>query len=127
MNYRFQKIYYTILFTLFLACTPDSVYEPIEYVFVPQDLQIQESVGIKLSSNFANKSVDMNVKLNTDGNYFIKIKDNYGKVIAKEKVSGKIGDNIFKVYTSTLPKSSYRIELYLEDSKIGVTQINITK
>jgi len=116
-----------ILALVIASCAKDDIYTTVDFQEVPENLVIAEAVGIKLSSNFANKSVDMNVKLNTDGNYFIKIKDNYGKVIAKEKVSGKIGDNIFKVYTSTLPKSSYRIELYLEDSKIGVTQINITK
>ena len=116
-----------ILALVIASCAKDEIYTTVDFQEVPENLVIVEAVGIKLSSNFANKSVDMNVKLNTDGNYFIKIKDNYGKVIAKEKVSGKIGDNIFKVYTSTLPKSSYRIELYLEDSKIGVTQINITK
>jgi len=116
-----------ILALVIASCAKDEIYTTVDFQEVPENLVIAEAVGIKLSSNFANKSVDMNVKLNTDGNYFIKIKDNYGKVIAKEKVSGKIGDNIFKVYTSTLPKSSYRIELYLEDSKIGVTQINITK
>jgi len=118
----------TIILALVLAsCAKDEIYTAVDLQEIPEILQIQEPVGIKLSSNFSNKSVDMNVKLDTDANYFIKIRDNYGKVVAKEKVNGKVGDNIFKVYTSTLPKSSYRIELYAEDTKIGVTQINITK
>ena len=118
----------TIILALVLAsCAKDEIYTAVDLQEIPEVLQIQEPVGIKLSSNFSNKSVDMNVKLDTDSNYFIKIRDNYGKVVAKEKVNGKVGDNIFKVYTSTLPKSSYRIELYAEDTKIGVTQINITK
>jgi len=125
MSYRFQKIYYTILFTLFLACTPDSVYEPIDYVFVPQDLQIQESVGIKLDSNFASSTILMNVKLDTEGNYYIKVLDAKNNVVSKEKVTGNIGDNLFKVYTSTLPKSSYRIELFYESNKVGATSINL--
>jgi len=116
-----------ILALVIASCAKDEIYTTVDFQEVPENLIIAEPVGIKLSSNFANKSVDMNVKLNTNGNYFIKIKDNYGKIVAKEKVNGKIGDNIFKVYTTTLPKSSYRIELYLEESKIGVTQINITK
>jgi len=125
MSYRFQKIYYTILFTLFLACTPDSVYEPIEYVFVPQDLQIQESVGIKLDSNFASSTILMNIKLDKEGNYYIKVLDVKNNVVSKEKVTGNTGDNIFKVYTSTLPKSSYRIELFYESNKVGATSINL--
>ena len=109
------------------SCSNDDYYETLQLDVVPHQLIISDPVGIKLSSNFASNTVDMNVKLDTNGNYFIKIKDNYGRVVSKEKINGKIGDNIFKVYTSTLPKSSYRIELYLEDSKIGVSQINLIK
>jgi len=109
------------------SCSNDDYYETLQLDVVPHQLIISDPVGIKLSSNFASNTVDMNVKLDTNGNYFIKIKDNYGRVVSKEKVNGNIGDNIFKVYTSTLPKSSYRIELYLEDSKIGVSQINLIK
>jgi len=125
MTYRFQKIYYTVLFSLFLACSPDYDFEIEPYAFVPQELIIAEDVGIKLDNNFATSSVKMNVKLNTNGNYYIKVLDITGKIVAKELVNGKIGDNIFTVYTSTLPKSSYRIELYLENKKVGATQINL--
>jgi hypothetical protein len=67
----------------------------------------------------------MNVKLDTSGNYYIKIRDIQGKVVAKELVKGKVGDNLFTVYTSTLPKSSYKLELYLENEKVGFTTINL--
>ena len=125
MSYKFQKIYYTILFSLFLACSPDYDFEIEPYTFVPEALVIKEDVGIKLDSNFATTSIRMNVKLNNSGNYYIKILDITGKVIAKELVNGKIGDNIFTVYTSTLPKSSYRFELFHEAEKVGTTQINL--
>lgn len=125
MSYRFQKIYYTILFSLFLACTPDYDIEIQPYNIFPQELIIAEDVGIKLDSNFATSSVKMNVKLNSNGNYYIKILDLTGKIVSKELVSGKFGDNIFTVYTSTLPKSSYRLELYNENKKVGSTQINL--
>ena len=125
MSYKFQKIYYTVLFTLFLACSPDYDFEIEPYTFVPEALVIKEDVGIKLDNNFTTTSAKMNVKLNNTGNYYIKVLDITGKVVAKELVNGKIGDNIFTVYTSTLPKSSYRIELYLEDDKVGTTSINL--
>lgn len=125
MSVRFQKIYYTVLFTLFLACTPDYDIEIEPYTFVPEALVIQEEVGIKLESNFATSSAKMNVKLNSSGNYYIKVLDINGKVVAKELVNGKIGDNIFTVYTSTLPKSSYRLELFYETKKVGTTSINL--
>jgi hypothetical protein len=67
----------------------------------------------------------MNVKLNSSGNYYIKVLDISGKVVAKELVNGRIGDNIFTVYTSTLPKSSYRLELFHEAEKVGTTLINL--
>ena len=125
MSLRFQKIYYTILFLLFLACTPDYEFEMIPYNFVPETLVIKEEVGIKLDSNFATSSIKMNVKLNNTGNYYIKVLDISGKVVAKELVNGKLGDNIFTVYTSTLPKSSYRLELFYEEEKVGTTSINL--
>ena len=125
MSVRFQKIYYTVLFTLFLACTPDYDIEIEPYTFVPEALVIQEEVGIKLESNFATSSAKMNVKLNSSGNYYIKVLDINGKVVAKELVNGKIGNNIFTVYTSTLPKSSYRLELFYETKKVGTTSINL--
>ena len=125
MSYRFQKIYYTVLFTLFLACSPDYDFEIEPYTFVPEVLVIKEEVGIKLDSNFATTEVRMNVKLNSLGNYYIKVLNITGKVVAKELVNGRIGDNIFTVYTSTLPKSSYRLELFHEDDKVGATTINL--
>ena len=125
MSLRFQKIYYTILFTLFLACTPDYDFEIEPYTFVPEALIIKEDVGIKLDSNFATTEVRMNVKLNSSGNYYITVLIISGKVVSKERVNGKIGDNIFTVYTSTLPKSSYRLELFYEEEKVGTTSINL--
>src|SRR5210317_80890 len=125
MSLRFQKIYYTVLFTLFLACTPDYDFEIEPYTFVPEVLVIKEEVGIKLDSNFATSEMKMNVKLNSTGNYYIKVLDITGKVVAKELVNGRIGNNIFTVYTSTLPKSSYRLELFNDDKKVGATSINL--
>jgi hypothetical protein len=125
MSYRFQKIYYTVLFTLFLACSPDYDFEIEPYTFVPEALVIKEEVGIKLDSNFATSKMKMNVKLNSTGNYYIKVLDITGKVVAKELVNGRIGNNIFTVYTSTLPKSSYRLELFNDDKKVGATSINL--
>lgn len=125
MSYNFQKWYYTILFLLFLACSPDEIYEPIYMEEVPQELKIDALVGIKLESNFATDVINMNVKLDTEGEYFIKVLDISNRIVSKEKVSGKLGDNLFRVYTSTLPKSSYRLELYRDQTKVGVTNINL--
>lgn len=114
-----------LLTLIVLGCAKDDIYEPIALDVLPNQLEIVEPVGIKLESNFASKEIRMNVKLNTEGNYYIKVLDITNRVISKEKVNGSLGDNIFKVYTTTLPKSSYRLELYLENKKVGVTSINL--
>ena len=121
-----KKILYIAIAGLILACSPDPYEFELEtYTFVPESLEIAAPVGIKLESKFADSSARMNVKLDTSGNYYIKIRDIQGKVVAKELVKGKVGDNLFTVYTSTLPKSSYKLELYLENEKVGFTTINL--
>jgi len=125
MNWKFIKYYQTVLFTLFLACSTEEIYEPIYLEVVPIELEITEPVGIKLESNFATEVINMNIKLDSEDEFFIKILDISNTVVSKEKVNGKLGDNIFKVYTKTLPKSSYRIELFRGNKKIGFTNINL--
>ena len=54
----------------------------------------------------------MNVKLPVDGIYRIKIRHGMNNdLISQERVNGTEGDNILKVYTSTLDKSGYMIQL----------------
>lgn len=125
MNWKFIKYYQIVLFTLFLACSTDEIYEPIYMEEIPQELKIDALVGIKLESNFATDVINMNVKLDTEGEYFIKVLNISNRIVSKEKVSGKLGDNLFRVYTSTLPKSSYRLELYRDQTKVGATNINL--
>lgn len=94
-------------------------------VEIPEALEIDDLVGIKLESNFATEVINMNVKLDSEGEFFIKVLDISNRVVSKEKVSGEIGDNIFRVYTKTLPKSSYRLELFRGNKKVGATNINL--
>ena len=112
MSYRFHKIYYTVLFSLFLACTPDYDTEPLPYSFVPESLQITEPTGIRLENYVVKGQVDINVKLPQDGEYRIKIKDLSGKLVSQEKLAAKEGDNILKIYVNALPVSSYTVELF---------------
>ena len=68
-------------------------------------------VGIKLESVIVTDRA-MNVKLPQDGIYRIKIRHGMNnELISQEKVNGTEGDNILKVYTSTLDKSGYMIQL----------------
>lgn len=114
-----------LLALVVLGCAREDVYEPVTLEVLPIELEIDQLVGIKLESKFASSSILMNVKLDVDGNYFIKVRDIKGRVVSKEKVSGNLGDNVFKIYTKTLPKSSYKLELYRETKKVGVTSINL--
>lgn len=106
------------------SCSKEEYYEEVNMI-TPDNLIIAEMVGIKAESNFIQHEGLMNVKLGKKGDYFIKIYDINNKVVSKEQVRGIEGDNIFKVYTKTLPKSSYRLELQYFNETVAHTQINI--
>ena len=109
--------------TLLSGCYKDDLIEPI--VEVKKELQIQNAVGLKLESAFVTTEVAMNVKLETAQPVTIKIFDISNRVVSKETINAKAGDNILKVYTSALPSSAYRIGLF--DSKgnqLGITDFN---
>ena len=93
--------------------------------FNSDPLTIKASVGIKLETPFVTSEVAMNVKSDVAQTVSIRIYDISNRVVSKESVSVKVGDNILKVYTSALPPSAYRIGLY--DSKgneLGITDFN---
>jgi PBP1b-binding outer membrane lipoprotein LpoB len=119
-----KRILSIVLATVLLSgCYKDDLIEPV--VEVKKELQIQNAVGLKLESVFVTTEVAMNVKLETAQSVTIKIFDISNKVVSKETVSVKAGDNILKVYTSALPSSAYRIGLF--DSKgnqLGITDFN---
>ena len=105
------------------GCYKDEIFEPV--VEIKKELQIQNAVGLKLESAFVTAEVAMNVKMETAQSVTIKIFDISNRVVSKENVSVKAGDNILKVYTSALPTSAYRIGLF--DSKgnqLGITDFN---
>lgn len=88
----------------------DFIIEPVTEV--PEALVIDDLVGIKLESSIVSERVAMNVKLPEEGVYRIKIRHGMNnELISQERVTGKEGDNILKVYVSALDKSSYMLEL----------------
>jgi hypothetical protein len=119
-----KKILIVVLMAIGLSgCYKDDLIDPI--VEVKKELQIQNAVGLKLESAFVTTEVAMNVKLETAQPVTIKIFDISNRVVSKETINAKAGDNILKVYTSALPSSAYRIGLY--DSKgneLGITDFN---
>ena len=97
-------------------CYKDEIFEPT-VVELKKELQIQNTIGLKLESAFVTTEVAMNVKLETAQSVTIKIFDISNRVVSKETVSVKAGDNILKVYTSALPSSAYRIGLFDSNNK----------
>lgn len=108
---------------LLTGCYKDDLIEPV--VEVKKELQIQNAVGLKLETVFVKSEVSMNVKLETAGQVTIKIFDIANRVVSKETMSVKAGDNILKVYTSALPSSAYRIGLFDANGvQLGITDFN---
>lgn len=90
-----------------------------------EELNIPNSVGIKLQNPFVTTEVLMNVKSRTSGTVIIKIFDIANRVVSKETVDVNAGDNILKVYTNALPSSAYRIALFdLNNKQLGITDFN---
>jgi hypothetical protein len=67
----------------------------------------------------------MNVKTEAAQVVTVKIFDIGNRVVSKEVMNVKAGDNLLKVYTSALPSSAYRIGLYDSNGReLGITDFN---
>ena len=116
----------TILFvflTLSGCMKDDDILSPIDNVVeVPESLQIEDLQGLKLESTIVSDEVRMNVKLLYTGIYRIKIRDISKELISQEKIQGQEGDNLLKVYVTSLSKDGYIIELTNDNHElIGLT------
>lgn len=119
-----KKVLSLLALILILGCAQDEEFIVIdENQEVPEALFIQDLVGVKLASAIVSDRVAMNVKLPSDGVYRVKIRHSMtNELISQERLNGKEGDNILKVYVNTLEKSSYKLELTKEDhTTIGIT------
>ena len=107
-----KKILLSLIVLLSLtSCMKDELIEPIFIDSMPEALVIDELVGIKLESTIVSSEVRMNIKLPVDGTYRVKIRDLDNSLISQEKLTAKEGDNLLSVYTSSLDKSSFTLEL----------------
>ena len=123
MNMMKRILAIVLVTTLLSGCYKDDLIEPV--VEVKKELQIQNVVGLKLESAFVTTEVAMNVKLETAQSVTIRIFDISNKVVSKETINVKAGDNILKVYTSALPSSAYRIGLFdINGKQLGITDFN---
>jgi hypothetical protein len=112
------------LSVLLTGCYKDDLIEPIRPE-ATDNLKIANAVGIKLQSPFVTSEVSMNVKSDVAQTVTIKIFDIANRVVSKSTSEVEIGDNILKVYTTTLPTSAYRIALYdLAGKQLGITDFN---
>ena len=116
-----------VFVTLFLiaSCQQDEMFLPIDVTeAVPNSLLIDDLMGIKVESTIVYDEVKMNVKLPYTGEYRIKIRDIGKKLISQEKIIANEGDNLLKVYVSSLPNDGYTLELTDINHKIlGITTI----
>jgi hypothetical protein len=111
--------------TMVVGCSNDEIFEP--QTITPQSLVMVEKVGLKLESTIVTDKVAINAKLPTNGDYRIRIIDIVGKVISQDKITAKEGDNVLSIYTSSLPKSSYTIELQDEYGNVLGSSIFVIK
>ena len=119
-----KKVLSLLALILILGCAQDEEFIVIDdNQEVPEALFIQDLVGVKSASAIVSDRVAMNVKLPSDGVYRVKIRHSMtNELISQERLTGKEGDNILKVYVNTLEKSSYKLELTKEDhTTIGIT------
>ena len=109
---------------LFVGCRKTDFITP-QPPIASSELNINSTVGIKLQSPFVTSEVAMNVKSETTQTVTIKIFDISNRVVSKETMSVKVGDNIVKVYTSALPSSAYRIGLFdANNNMLAITDFN---
>lgn len=119
-----KKIILSIVAIGFLAsCQNEEAFVPT--VQVAEELKMEQNVGIKLQTAFVTNEVAMNVKTEKAGTFTVKIFNIANRVVSKEAVEVKAGDNVLKVYTSALPSSAYRIALFDDAGKqLGITDFN---
>lgn len=122
-----KKILILLSLTLLIGCNPDNeILSPIDETItdVPESLVIEDSKGIKVESTIVTDEVKMNVKLPYTGTYRVKIRDIGKNLISQEKLNADEGDNILKVYVSSLENNGYTLELTDENHDIiGITSI----
>jgi len=119
-----KKLLILLSLIFVVGCSPEEIISPIDLnqTEVPESLVIDDLQGLKLESTIVSDEVRMNVKLPYTGTYRIKIRDISKELISQEKIQGQEGDNLLKVYVSSLSKDGYIIELTNNDHDVlGLT------
>jgi hypothetical protein len=106
-----KKILSLLLILIVLGCAQEEIYIEEVSIDIPKALEIKELVGLKIESVIVEEEVRMNVKLPYSGEYRVKVRDIEGTLISQEIILANEGNNLLKVYVTTLPSSSYKLEL----------------
>ena len=120
-----KKVLLLLSVFLLIGCMDDDIISPIDdIVEVPESLQIADIQGLKIESTIVSDEVRMNIKLPYTGTYRVKIRDIGKNLVSQEKLNADEGDNILKVYVSSLENNGYTLEL-TDDSHdiIGIASI----
>lgn len=115
MSYNFQKWYYTLLFTLFLACAPDE-YDFIVTQFVADELKINETTGLQFDDNSVYDGAKFNIKTDTDGKYTVEILDLTNSLVSRNTLKVTEGDNVYTIYTRVLETGDYTFRFLDENN-----------
>lgn len=121
-----KKVLILLSLVLLIGCMKDDdILSPIDNVVeVPESLVIGDLQGIKVESTIVTDEVKMNIKLPYTGTYRVKIRDISKQLISQEKLEANEGDNILKVYVSSLQNDGYTLELADDNHDIiGITSI----
>ncbi len=120
-----KKVLLLLSVFLLVGCMDDDIISPIDdIVEVPESLQIEDVQGLKVESTIVSDEVRMNIKLPYTGTYRVKIRDISKNLVSQEKLDANEGDNILKVYVSSLENNGYTLELTDENhDNIGIASI----
>jgi len=120
-----KKVLLLLSVFLLVGCMDDDIISPIDDVVeVPESLQIEDVQGLKVESTIVSDEVRMNIKLPYTGTYRVKIRDISKNLVSQEKLDANEGDNILKVYVSSLENNGYTLELTDDNHDIiGIASI----
>jgi len=119
-----KKLLPLLVVFIITGCMKDDLLLPVEEQVIPKALEINSLQGIKVESIIVQDEVKINTKLESAGQYRIKIKDIKGTLVSQEIIEGNKGNNLLTIYVNTLPQSSYTVLLTdINHNIIGVETI----
>jgi hypothetical protein len=115
---------FPVLVILLSSCLNEE--SPIIENDIPGILKIEETVGLSVESHFVNDNIRMNVKVDKESTYVIKLLHISGRTVVKDIINVMPGDNLKVLYVNAMPKEPYTLALYNnDDQQLAKTVINI--